>query len=372
MAILSSQQSRILQLLRYEGRLSRRQLHQRLNLRPNTVGKHVAELLEAGFVQEEAAEAQGPGRPRVPVSVDPNRLNVVGVAIRPGMVDACRLNLLGRPLGRPESEAVGQVGQTIATLGQLLGRLVNDQTCVVGLSTTGFVDPAERRILLSSALPGQQAVSLDPVLELLGERPVVIDNDMRALAARWMYEHHQESEEDVLLVYLDDGALGSALLVRGRPNRGCLIGGNELGHTRFPVDTEDCYCGHQGCLERICSTAFLHGKGSGPATLLEQAMHYDGTQPIVDEMLDLLATGIANQVNFIRPHHVVLVSQYTRYPAFSESLTRRIRARVLLELAGRVQFSYWDQPVGGAGETAGWLGLATIYSPNSTGLNVLE
>jgi len=363
-SILPPQQSRILQLLRTAGPLSRWQVHKRTRLRPNTVGEHVAELLDLGLVREQLAEARGPGRPRVPVSVDPSRRHVVGAAIRPGHVEACRLNLRGHVLGRVATRTVAQPAETITTLQNLLGKVVNDQTFVIGLSTTGFLDTDGRRILFSSALPGQHAVSLDPLFDVTGNTSVVVENDMHALAARWAQEHHQQLDEDVLLVYFDDGELGSALLVRGEPNRGCLIGGNELGHTRLPVETARCYCGHTGCLERILSTEFLEGMGASGGTLLERVVHFDGGDPAMDRMIELLALGLANPINFIRPHRVVLVSQYARYQPFMTALLREIRSRVMIELVGRVQFHHWDQAAAATAETAGWLGLAAVYYPN--------
>jgi predicted NBD/HSP70 family sugar kinase len=361
--VLPDQQSHVLRLLRSEGSLSRWQLHERTRLRPNTVGEHVAQLLETGLVCERSATSRGRGRPRVPLSIDPLRLHVVGAAIRPGHVEACRLNLLGRCQGRVHTRGVKSPGQTIATLERLLGDVVNDQTFLIGLSTTGFVDPAHRRILFSSALPGIQSVSLDSLLHSTGDRPVVVDNDMHALAARWLQEHHHPLGEDVLLIYFDDGQLGAALLVRGEPNRGCLVGGNELGHTRLPVETELCYCGHGGCIERICSADFLRRQGAGDGPLLEHIARYDGTQTAVGRMIDLLATGLANPVNFVRPHRVVLVSTYTRYSQFIQDLLRAIRSRIMIELVGRVRFDFWDQAATRAGENAGWLALAAVYYP---------
>jgi predicted NBD/HSP70 family sugar kinase len=364
--ILPAQQSRILRLLRREGPLSRSQLHEKTRLRPNTIGDHVGELLQRGLVSERSAQAQGPGRPRVPVGIDPGQLHVVGAAIRPGHVEACRLNLLGRNQGRIHTRQVDRPEQTIATLTRLLRDVVNDHSFLIGLSTTGFVDPPHRRILFSSALPGEASVSLDALFDATKDRPVVVDNDMHALAARWLQEHHHPLNEDVLLVYFDDGELGSALLVRGEPNRGCLVGGNELGHTRLPVETDVCYCGHAGCIERVCSRDFLRRHGSEAGTLLDHVIRYDGGQAEMNRMIELLATGLANPVNFIRPHRVVLISQYARYPRFINALRQAIRSRVMVELVGRVKFEYWDQAATAAGESAGWLALAAVFYPEWT------
>jgi len=364
--VLLAQQSFVLRMLRREGPLSRWQLHQRTGLRPNTVGSHVAELIERGLVRETPAESKGPGRPRVPLTVDPGTLHVVGTAIRPGHIEACRLNLCGQPVGRLQTRPVEKPSEIIATVERLLREVINDRTFLVGLSTTGFVDTAARRILLSSALPGRHVASLDALFDVAGEKALVVENDMHALAARWLQEHHQRSDEDVLLVYLDDGELGAALLVRGEPNWGCLVGGNELGHTRLPVETAPCYCGHTGCMERICSTDFLARRGAGPGALADHVARFDGTQPAVQQMIELLATGLANTINFVRPHRLVLASQYTRRGSFIEALSLAIRARIMTSLADRVAVHYWDHAATRPGEAAGWLALAAIYHPNWT------
>jgi predicted NBD/HSP70 family sugar kinase len=378
--ILPTHQSRILRLLRSEGPLSRTQLHERTGLRPNTVGEHVGELIERGLVREEAAQSSGPGRPRVPLTIDTDARHVVGVAIRPGLVEACRLNLRGQPLGRLHTQPVERPEETIAVVERAMATLIGDATLLTGLSTTGLVDTEARRILLSSALPQQHFASLDSLFAVVvgccsrgvDDKPIIVENDMHALAARWLQEHHRQLDEDVLLVYLDDGQLGAALLVRGEPNWGCLVGGNELGHTRLPVETPLCYCGHTGCLERICSAAFVEALTPGDASrrdhtpLVEHIQQFDGSQPAILHMIDLLATGLSGAVNFIRPHRMVLVSRFTRFGPFMEELVRAIRSRIINALADRVSIHYVDQAATGAGEAAGWLALAAIYYPNWT------
>ncbi len=338
----------------------------RTSLRPNTVGDHASQLLAKGLLSERVAAAEGPGRPPLPLSVNTTARHVLGAAIRPGHVEACRLNLCGHCLGRLYQRAILRPEDTIGTARQLLLELVNEQTFLIGLSTTGFVNPSNREILLSSALPRQNVASLDSLLDVTGDKPLVVENDMHALAARWLQEHHRQLEEDVLLVYLDDGQLGSALLVRGEPNWGCLVGGNELGHTRLPVETAPCYCGHSGCMERICSTEFLRRQGAAEGDLAQHIAHYDGSDPALGRLIELLTMGLANAINFIRPHRVVLVSQFTRHGPFMEALMAEVRRRVMAALVNVVQFHYWDQAATSAGENAGWLALAAIYYPNWT------
>jgi glucokinase len=286
-----------------------------------------------------------------------------------------RGSLLGRPIGRNVTEP----GKTVSVAQALLREALTDQTLAVGLSVTGFVDPIERAILTSSSIPGQGSMSLAPLYETIGNRPLILENNMHALAAWWLLIHQAEADEDVLLVSIRDGQLGAALLIDGRPNRGCAIGANELGHVRFFADTDTCYCGHAGCLERIVSTEFLRRRGVAVGSLLEHAAHYGGgdsgshggsaktskatvaADKAVGEVLDYLSAGLANAVNFIRPNRLVLASELTRYPAFNSSLLRSIRSRLLGRLLERVRIDLWDQVDGHSAETAGWLALASLY-----------
>jgi predicted NBD/HSP70 family sugar kinase len=360
--ILHRQQSQLLDLLRREGPLSRWELHERTGLRPNTVGDQVAAMLREGLIREGPTEAAGPGRPRVPLEIEPSRRHVVGAIIRPGRVEVGRVNLHGRPLGSPLARAIRADEPAVAALTELLNRTINNQSLALGLSTTGFVDAAERSILFSSAMPSQHAISLAGVYELVNALPVVLDNDMHAVAARWLLTHQHDPNEDVVLVCMDDGQLGAAMLIDGRPNRGCAIGANELGHTRLPVQTEVCYCGHQGCLERILSTDFLRRHGGAPSqSLLESCAAFDGSQQPVKTIIDLLGLAFANAVNFVRPHRLVLVGELTRYGGFADALVRAVRSRTLYELANRLRIDLWDEPVIQSSETAGWLALANIY-----------
>ncbi|MEA2711611.1 MAG: hypothetical protein QOF78_4212 [Phycisphaerales bacterium] len=368
---LDSRQREILRLLWRGGRMSRWELHRQTGVNPNAVGVDVAALLNHGIVRECASEIVGPGRPRIPLEIDPTIRYVVGLSMSPGRVQASRLSLRGQLLGRSLSRIVSDPVKAIATAQSLLEESLTDKTLAIGLTVTGFVDPEKRSILLSSSFAGHGGISLEPLYETAGDLPVVLENNMHALAAWWLLIHQAESDEDVLLVSIADGQMGAALLVEGRPNRGCATGANELGHMRYFVDTEMCYCGQAGCLERIVSTEYLRRHGVATGTLFEHAARFGAAGEATDEsraadkamaeIIDYLANGLANAVNFIRPNRLVLSSELTRYPIFSDALQRSIRSRLLHELVKRIRIDQWDQVDSHSAETAGWLALASLY-----------
>src|SRR5688500_9356012 len=230
--LLDARQREFLRLIWRENRLSRWELHELTGVNPNAVGAEATALLELGILREATPEPVGQGRPRVPLEIDTAARDVVGLALSPGQVDVARLNLRGQLLGSTQSKAVADASELVSTAQRLLKSAIRDQTLAVGISSPGFLDPEHRAIRFSSVVRRHQPVNVQKLYAAAKERPIVFENDMHALAVRWLLTHQAEQSQDVLLVYIGDGRLGAAMLIDGRPNRGCLIGANELGHTR--------------------------------------------------------------------------------------------------------------------------------------------
>ncbi len=356
-AILTSIQRDVLREVRRAPGVSRGTAAQRLGVRPNSVGDAVARLLELRLVREGSSETSGAGRPQVPLFVDTTEAGrtVLGVAARGGRaeespsVQVRSVNLLGRATGQAWNGPGGP--DATAAVAQRLG----PQTLGVSIALPGLLDEQAE----PASLPG--------LLETLASMPGVLDNDNHALAARWTLTQSPEgAAEDTLIVQLADGRLGASLLIDGRPNRGVVRGGNELGHTRLPVATDRCFCGYVGCLERIASTAFLHRHGASRVrTLAEIASAYPSQEPGDDHamhtLLDALALGVANALQLLRPHRLVVVSELTRFPGFRDAWFTRVRSQLFPELQTRIAFDVWDQPLATPAESAAHLGLAALF-----------
>ena len=366
MLLIPTRQSQVLTLIRRNGPLSRRELHERTRLRPNTIGQITGVMLDQGLLREGQPQSDGRGRPRQPLEIDASRRRVVGLSFEPGKVSLCRLNLHGRREGAIVERQVRQGAQMIEIGAKLVADACDRQTLAIGVAATGFIDPDSRSILTSSATMRHSPTPLDPIYAAAGKCPVLLENDMHARAFHWLLSQNQNPGEDVLLIELRDGAVGAALLIDGHPNRGCIIAGNELGHTRLPVETEMCYCGQVGCLERICSSDFLARlSGSANANLYERLSRFYPGDKIVEEIAGHLAMGIGNAINFIRPNRVLLTGSVTEALPFSNELLSRIRKFLLAPLVDRVRIDIWDAPAIPMPEAAGWVALAAIYRGNS-------
>lgn len=364
MVLLGPRQRAILRMVYRHSQVSRSDLHELTGIRLNTIGSETAALLERGILRECDVQVQGRGRPRVPLEIDPASLHVLGLAISRGSVEIGRVNLLGKLVGEPVIRATQGRAETLKNAVELLEEQLRSETLAVGLTAPGFIDLKTGQMLFSPTVPSGKPVSLQPIYDAAGSVPITLENDAVALAARWAltYRADADSGGDVLIVRLGDGRLGSTLLINGRPNRGSVTGANELGHTRLPVEAPECFCGQVGCLERICSTEFLSLINGGDTPLAQRAAAYDGNDAAVNRMLDLLATGLSNAVNFTRVSRLVLASELTACQAFIEALTERVRALTLSQLEQRLRIDLWDRTESQPSRVAASLVLAHLYT----------
>jgi predicted NBD/HSP70 family sugar kinase len=318
-------------------------------------------MISAGVLREGPTVPEGPGRPAVPLEIDPDQRQVLGVAIETTGVRAVPLNLHGVPSGQAlHQPATGE--DLVPAAARVLQQAISQRLLGVGVSIAGFADLESRHLLMSSANPRQKSVSLEPLFAAAGELPLIVANDLQAMAVQWTMTH-QATDCDTLLVFLSDGAIGAAVLIDGELNHGCITGGNELGHTRYPVQTELCYCGHVGCLERICSTAFYvaQPEGTRAATLGEAVARFNHDDPALQQIVDHLARGVSNAINLLRPHRLVLAGGFTAHAVFTNDLLDATRAGCLAALTDRVRIELWEQATVDFARAAAWLPLAQLF-----------
>lgn len=353
----SPAQRRVLAAVWRSPGLSRGEVEAATGLHANTVARAVDRLVRKGYLREGVGVPGGRGRPRIPIDVDPDRACVAGIAIGVGEVSSVVLGLRGDPRAAAERMTVSGANEVGMAVRQGFERALRAAPLAVGVSVTGFVDPERMRILFSSAAPGHP-VDLAPAFRDAAKAPVVLDSEIHAFSLRWIMDHAECADRDVLVVTLEDGAVGASFLVNGRPNRGCVLGGNELGHMRLCVDTEPCYCGGTGCVERVFSTAYLRREGGEGQ--LEGALSGSELAPAARRIVELLALALANATLFARPHRLVLAGTLARHAAFRSELEEAWRRQLPAVFRPRTGMDWW--PVGAtvSAETAGWLAIARV------------
>lgn len=361
MVTITQRDRKLANLIWRQGPLARAELHALSGVHPNQVGISVDRLLRQGLITEGVGKVEGRGRPSVPLEVRTTGIEVLGVSVSIGHVSSVRLDLRGGLRGTPRGSSSKDVARLIRLAATAVRKGVSPSVLAVGVSVPGLVDPDTRSLLFSSTDPRARNVSLDPIFEAAGGRNVVINNDQHALAARWLLTHRVDPGQDILLIGFDDGLMGAALVSGGRASSGCVMSANELGHTCLAVDTPRCFCGQVGCVERICSTEFIEHRGVKGLSLTELARSRAQAPEIFDEIVAHVAMGVANAINFARPHRLIFASPLAQQYTFVDALSAQVRQRVLPALAERVRIEWWDTPVSTSAENAGWLAIASIF-----------
>lgn len=351
-----------------KGPLSRWELHQQTGLHPNLVGTAVNRLIAARVLQEGSALSPGgaSGRPRIPLVIDATS-HVLGMAIFPGTVETGTVYLDGR-LNRSQAQAVNSPGRLVNVAADAISNMISQSAgkpLAIGVSVTGFVDVEGHSLLLSSAAVKRPDLSLQPLFDAAGDVPLILDNDMHALGARWVLSRMgtgNRVEDPAMIVGLVDGRVGASILVEGHPLPGCLGGGHEIGHMRLDVPTEPCYCGGVGCLERIFSTEQLRRLKLTGADLTRRLMELSEPMPeAISQIMGHLATGLANAIHLAKPATLVIASPFAESDVFRNILTDLLRDRLMKPLARRVTIQFWPQSAVQSAESAAWLALHQLF-----------
>lgn len=126
----------------------------------------------------------------------------------------------------------------------------------IGLGSAGPVDPALGTVENPYTLPGWEHYPLVSELTRLAGCPCRLDNDansmlMGEVLRRGLYG------KNVLLITFGTG-IGVAVFQKDRLYRANGRYHPEMGHVIVAEDGPECYCGHCGCFESLCSGTGLN------------------------------------------------------------------------------------------------------------------
>ncbi len=205
------------------------------------------------------------------------------------------------------------------------------ETCRVGVGHPGAISPATGLVknANSTRLNGRPLdVDLKQVLDRTDIR---FSNDANCFAVSEASDGAGAGASIVFGVILGTG-VGGGVVIDGRPVVGAQAVGGEWGHNALPLPRDDerpgpqCYCGRKGCVESwVSGPAFQaqYVKASGSelrATDIAEAAA--AGEKIASECLerycDRLARSLANVVNLLDPHVIVLGGGLSKIPQLYE------------------------------------------------------
>ncbi|MFD7307409.1 ROK family protein [Promicromonospora sp. NPDC059942] len=306
------------------GPVSRIEIGRLTGLSQAKVTKTVSPLIRDGFVTVgEHAESSSPGRPVYPLSVVPRSMLAIGVKVNADEIVAVAVSIgnevltsTRRALDRHDPETV--VREIVRCARRLIDKLGDSADRLVGLgvSVSGDIDTGSG-VVRHSPLLGWANVPLGEQVARQTDLPVIVDNDVRALARSEQWFGLGVEAESFAIVTIGAG-IGCGIYVNGDVVVGAHGVVGEIGHLPLASPDAVCVCGRRGCVEAVASSGAIRdavraGHGDATLTLADAVdLAHAGDRTAVDAF-DRAGTAIgaalAVTANLVDPEVVVIAGE---------------------------------------------------------------
>jgi len=326
------------------GPIARAEVARLTGLAPGSVTKLTARLVAAGLLREEpsAPAERQPGRPRVPVSIDP-RHQLLGIHVGLLWTTVGLVDLTGRIVmeavlphdGQTSFEHIVQL--TVGRIREVTSESGLDGLLGVGVSTGGWVDPDSGLVVEHPVLGWRDAPLRTAFAEKL-DRPVLLDNTVRAMALAESWFGVGQDVRSLLHLFVGN-IVGASIVTDGRMHRGPRSAAGYLDHLPVGVTTDDrCRCGRYDCLQAVASdvTVVAEARRRG---LLAAGENLDDLAALAAggsrEASDLFETraryvgyALALLVEILNPERVVLGGGVADHPEYLPYVRRGMIERL--------------------------------------------
>ncbi len=300
-------QAKVLKQLRDEGPLSRVELADRLSVSRTTMASEVGRLNELGLAESAGPAASRGGRRSTLVDLS-DGVRFVGVSVGATTMSVAvtdgRLKVLG--LRHVEMDVREGPEHVLANVLDLIRKVLAEQGVQrpsgVGIGVPGPVDFHGGVPVSPPIMPGWDGY---PVRETISRElgcPVLLDNDVNAMALGEQHSGVAKSARDFLYVKIGTG-IGCGIVVDGELYRGVDGCAGDIGHIRIEEFGPTCACGNTGCLEAFFGGAAL----ARDAIAAARAGRSTALASLLEENGDLSAVDVSTAVTRGDAHAVQLV-----------------------------------------------------------------
>lgn len=327
-----------------------------------TVSGIVRELLANGFLREARHSAEGPGRPRIMLSMNPERYLVAGAIYHLGEsrieLQVCTLAgtlVLKSDMIVPDHSGAQDLAAAIATVfAAILDHedLAGRRPALLGVCLPALVD-AQNGIVHWLPPGGPEPYPLAAHLQERLDIPVFLDNycNVVARAERWFGE--SAFSDDLCVIFVGAG-VGLAQYVGGALHRGSHGLNSEFGHTKTGIGADiPCLCGAKGCLVQSSGFVALAAiaqrafgldidpmKAFDPAfgEIVRRAREGDQVAlSLCERAGQALGVAIANHIALWDPSRILVVTPHPEWPdAVGQSMLACIRQNLPSALSDMV------------------------------------
>jgi predicted NBD/HSP70 family sugar kinase len=354
-------QTKILELLRSSGALSRQQIGVTTGLSPATVNRLTTALIAEGVVEQAGQEPSTGGRPSILLRYSGGSRLVAAMQLHADRASGVLVDFDGKivfrrdavftggriPADRPPEAAKADQERQLGVILQLFDQLIATAVgmgapCLaVGVAVPGVVQFPEGSV---GRMPefGWNDMPLGRMLRDRSDLPIVVENDANALAFGELHRGAGKGLSSLVALFLDRG-FGAGIITNGELHRGARAEAGEVGYLLMDRSALGRSYNEYGDLEdRIGSVALtkqaierhipLPAKGVVTAEDIFElaAAGNESAREIAEEILDMVSIAIAALVIVLDPELVVVGSSFlggsaeTAIPAIQSRLSGRI------------------------------------------------
>lgn len=258
-AMKESNRRLVLQTIRAQQRISRRDLAVHTGLTPASVTNLVKELLAEGYLVE-AGRGESRNGPRpIFLEVNPMWGYVIGVELTVTDIICVMTDFSARALCRVQTPLDIDAGKEavldllVSTIEGLIGEagVERDKLRGIGFVSAGPLSTATGEMLAPPNFPGWGRTPIKRIIEERMGLPVWFDKETQA-AAFGEYWFGAARESQVLFVCnIFRVGIGGGILLDSKAYRGHMENAGNVGHTKVVLEGELCTCGERGCLETV-------------------------------------------------------------------------------------------------------------------------
>ncbi|MFN4227316.1 MAG: ROK family protein [Candidatus Ratteibacteria bacterium] len=353
----------VLKTIYEKGKISRKKLHEFLDIRFATITEIVKELKKEGIIKEvEREKNQKSGRPCTLLSIIPDSKFFIGCELTPHNIISVILNFNGNVVEKAklninfddEKEKI-QKG-IIKVLSDLISKVEKDKINGIGFVDPGIVDIEKGISLFSSIMPQWKNVPIKQYLEeAFSLETFVIGSSQAKVLSEKFYGKGKKCKNFIFVEYGDGiscGVISEDRVIHG-------IGGvaGEFGHIKIEGRYEICKCGKRGCLESIASIPGIlniikekTGRLLDINLVLERYKSGDHEiKKILDEILGIFAVSVSNLINLFNPEMIIFDNNFQIFKDFFDTIFEKIKENMVYNYSVKFEISNFGEEIGAIG-----------------------
>ncbi|MGB9678105.1 MAG: ROK family protein [Candidatus Ratteibacteria bacterium] len=343
--------------------ISRKELHELLDIRFATITQIVRSFINEGIIEEVGKKKKGKGRPHLLLKIVPDSKFFVGCELTPKKIISVILNFKGKIVGSGELDIKSNddkneiLKKIVDLIKYVIERNKIEKKKIWGI---GFVDPGiidiEKGIsIFSSILPQWKDVETTRYIEKnLGIKTFIIGTSQVKVLSEKFFGKGKRSK-NFIFIELGEG-VGCGIMNEGKIIHG--VGGvaGEFGHIKIYGRKELCSCGGIGCLEAIVSipsiekrVEIIKGERLRINDIVDKYEENSEIKNIIDDVIDVFSLSISNLINILNPELVIFDKNFQFFEKLLDKIIEKIKNNMVYNYPVKFEISDFDENIGAIG-----------------------